>query len=109
MRRSISLRGMAGSMRSIPMKYCSYSARKRSSRFSSSSSAVSSSVFSTRSALQGGDGEVIEAHGNEPVVERKVFVSFSEQRIGILERHDLHVVHVVTHGFAVGSLDSKAI
>ncbi len=34
--RSMSLRGIAGSIRSMPMKYCSYSARRRSRRSSSS-------------------------------------------------------------------------
>src|SRR3954462_7710112 len=101
MRRSTSLRGICGSIRSMPMKYCSYRARSRSRRLSSSSSATSSSAFSTRSALQGGDGEVVEAGLDLPVVEAEVLVPCSEQRVRILETEDLDVIHEITDGFAV--------
>src|SRR6185369_3770608 len=105
----MSLRGIAGSIRSMPMKYCSYSARKRSRRLSSSSSATSSSAFSTRSALQGGDGEIVEAGRDFPVIEREVFVSSAEQRAVVLEAQDLDLVHEVTDGLAVSSLYFEAI
>src|SRR6187549_2093715 len=100
----MSLRGIAGSMRSMPMKYCSYSARRRSRRVSSSSSATSSSAFSTRSALQGGDGEIVEAGRDRPVVEGEVLVSLADQGAIVFEAQDLDIVHEVTDGFAVGSL-----
>src|SRR5450755_3352683 len=109
MRRSTSFRGIAGSMRSMPMKYCSYSARKRSRRFSSSSSATSTSAFSTASALQGGDGEVVEAGRDLPVVEAEMLVAFSGQRVRVLQAQDLDVVYEVTDGLAVSSLYLKAI
>src|SRR3954471_3163139 len=109
MRRSMSLRGIAGSIRSMPMKYCSYSARSRSRRVSSSSSATSSSAFSTRSALQGGDGEIVEAGRDLPVIEREMFVPFTEQRACVFEAQDLDLVHEVTDGFAVGSLYFEAV
>src|ERR1700755_2689095 len=102
MRRSTSLRGIAGSMRSMPMKYCSYNARKRSRRFSSSSSATSTSAFSTLLALQGGNGEGVEAGRDLPVVEAEMVVAFSDQGMGVFEAEDLDVVYEVTDGLAVG-------
>src|SRR6187551_945683 len=105
----MSLRGIAGSIRSMPMKYCSYSARRRSRRLSSSSSATSSSAFSTRSALQGGDGEIVEAGRDFPVVESEVFMALAEQRAWVFEAQDLDLVHEVTDGFAVSSLYFEAV
>src|SRR6187402_1415776 len=105
----MSLRGIAGSIRSMPMKYCSYSARRRSRRLSSSSSATSSSAFSTRSALQGGDGEIVEAGRDFPVVEREVLVPLTDQRTWVFDARDLDVVYEVTHGFAVTSFYFEAI
>src|SRR3954462_13519032 len=97
----MSLRGIAGSIRSMPMKYCSYSARRRSRRLSSSSSATSSSEFSSRSAPQGGDGEIIEAGRDFPVVESEVLVPKPCQRPWLFEAHELDVVYEVTDGLAV--------
>src|SRR6187455_213756 len=105
----MSLRGIAGSIRSMPMKYCSYSARRRSRRLSSSSSATSSSAFSTRSALQGGDGEIVEAGWDLPVVESEVFVPLTEQRAWVFEAQDLDLVHEVTDGFAIASFYFEAV
>src|SRR5690349_14673006 len=111
MRRSTSWRGTEGSSFSMPMKYCSYSERSRSRRFSSSSSATSISLLAAAiaSIWQGSHAQVVEAHAYLPIVEPNVFVAEAAQRLWVGVSQNLHAVDAPAHGPAVTPLDLELV
>src|SRR6186713_656486 len=109
MRRSTSLRATDGSIFSKPRKYCSYSARSRSSRVSSSSSAMSSSSKFTRLPRERRHHDVVETDRDFPVVEAEVFVTGAVKRLRVVERENLRVVDAEAHGVTVAPLDLETV
>src|SRR5262245_1477498 len=109
MRRSTSFRATAGSIFSKPRKYCSYRARRRSSRVSSSSRAMSSSSKFTASPGKRRHFDVVEADRDIPVVETEKFVPGAGERLGVVERVDQGVVDREANGATVGALDLETV
>src|SRR3569832_1236410 len=95
----------------MPMKYCSYSERSRSRRFSSSSSATSISLLGAAiaSVWQGRHVQVDEAHEHLPIVEPKVFVAVAPQRLWVGVSQNLHAIDAPAHGPAVTPLYRELI
>src|SRR4051812_14349860 len=95
----------------MPMKYCSYSERSRSRRFSSSSSATSISLLggAIASVWQGSHAQVVEAHAHLPIVEPKVFVAEAPQRLWVGVSQNLHAIDSPANGPAVTPLNLELV